>query len=88
MRRVSRSCEGALRAGTDKDGRMTAADLQRELERLGLPFTQKTITDILAVCDKDLDGHISFDDFYHFCIEKARERLKDYMLPSSIATKG
>lgn len=35
---------------------MTSEDFQREFERLDLPFTQKTLDDVLAMCDKDLDG--------------------------------
>lgn len=61
------------RLDRDQDGKMTAADLRQELERLNLPFTQHTLDDILARCDKDRDGHISFDDFYLFCIAKERE---------------
>lgn len=40
----------------DKDGLMTSDDLRRELERLQLPFTQKTLDDVLGMCDKNLDG--------------------------------
>eukprot|EP00051_Salpingoeca_urceolata_P028812 m.488136 g.488136 ORF g.488136 m.488136 type:complete len:519 (-) comp25565_c0_seq1:245-1801(-) len=59
------------RLDSDNDGHLTPLDLQRELERLRLPFTQSQINTILC-SNRSGGGHLDFEAFYSYCIERER----------------
>ena len=52
-------------AYVDKDasGRISAAELEDGLRRLGLPLSQHRLRQIVAACDSNQDGNISYDEF-------------------------
>eukprot|EP00048_Salpingoeca_helianthica_P021346 m.11788 g.11788 ORF g.11788 m.11788 type:complete len:473 (-) comp5865_c0_seq1:115-1533(-) len=60
------------RIDTDKNGILYASELQQELKRLNLPFAPQHIRDIFLAADRDQDGHVNFEEFFNYCMEKER----------------
>lgn len=52
------------RIDTDNDGKVNAMDLQRGLQRAGVPLTTDETTVLLSEMDRDHTGQISYNDFY------------------------
>ncbi|KAK4485155.1 hypothetical protein RD792_007768 [Penstemon davidsonii] len=47
----------------DKNGKVSAADIQRIAKELGINFTEIEIQDMVDEADRDRDGEVSADEF-------------------------